>query len=440
VSGAGRGRWIAAAVCLTLVFALLVLPTIAMNLGGTSEAADQRRFHLPTIRALAAELPRPDLVNLQTATSPGYHLVMAAVARGGLDSERQLRAVSSLFTLGLVLVAWGVAARRAGPWPGLLLVGPFVLSSYVLGGAMWLTTDNAALLFVLPAVAAGLVRTGPRRLAAGGLAGAGAVWVRQIHAWTVIVPMVRLGMAVFGGDGGGDTRAWRTWSWSERLAVIGAIILPLAIVAMLVAMWGGLVPPSLSDYHDRGIRWAQPVLSLALLGGFGLFFVPVLVRRGDLAARWPIGVAVAAMLVAAIPPTSYDQDGGRWGGAIWELARRLPAPADRSLVLVLLAGAGAWVVTHAWRRLRAAGHGADALVLVAVLAGWTAAHCLNAQTWQRYAEPLLLVWLAWACAIVLRAGGDTDGVIRRWWIGPAILTALQFGLLSLTLLRPLLAD
>jgi hypothetical protein len=447
-----RGRWIAAALGLTVVFAALVLPPIALGLGGTSEASDQRKFHRPTIEKLAAELPRPDLVNLRTATAPGYHLAMAVVARGGLDGERELRAVSSLFSLAMLLVAWAVAARRAGPGSGLVLVAPVLLSSYVLGAATWLTTDNVALLLVLPAIAAGLSPAGPRRLAAGGLAAAGSVCVRQIHVWTAIVPWIGAAMAIAADTAAGrrwlgpgpatdpDVRPWSTWSTRERAAVLMAGLLPLAVVGMLVAAWGGLVPPPLADYHERGIRFAQPVLTLALLGGFGVFFVPVLVGRGTLAARGPVVVGVVAALLALVPATSYDPEGGRWGGAIWELVRRLPAPGDRSLVLAALAGLGAWTAMHAWRRLRGVGHTADAVVLLVTLAGWTAAHCLNAQTWQRYAEPLLLVWLAWACAIVLRADPDAGGGSRRWWIGPAVLSLIQLGLLSVTLLRPMLAD
>ena len=140
-----RGRWILAACCLSLAFAALVLPPIAMGLGGTSEAFDQDRFHLPTIRTLADQLPRPDLVNLQSATAPGYHLLMAALARGGVDGERGLRLASSGLSFAMLLVVWAVAARRAGPWAGGLLTLPVLCSSYVLGGAIWLTTDNAAI-------------------------------------------------------------------------------------------------------------------------------------------------------------------------------------------------------------------------------------------------------------------------------------------------------
>ncbi|MHC4810857.1 MAG: hypothetical protein ACYTEV_10895, partial [Planctomycetota bacterium] len=72
-------------------------------------------------------------------------------------------------------------------------------------------------------------------------------------------------------------------------------------------------------------------------------------------------------------------------------------------------------------------------------------------TWQRYAEPIVLVWLAWAAAIVLASAGggrlagagvDTDRAPvcpRWWWAGPAALAAVQAGLLVVTMVRPLLA-
>ncbi len=449
-----RGRWILAACCLSLAFAALVLPPIAMGLGGTSEAFDQDRFHLPTIRTLADQLPRPDLVNLQSATAPGYHLLMAALARGGVDGERGLRLASSGLSLAMLLVVWAVAARRAGPWAGGLLTLPVLCSSYVLGGAIWLTTDNAALLFVLLAIAGGLGMAGPRMLAAAGLAAGLAVCTRQIHAWAAIVPAVGLLVAVAADRWPAawpGRQPWSRWTGAERIAVVAAVGLPLALVGLLVSLWGGLVPPSLADYHQQGLRWAQPVLTLSLLGGFGVFFAPVLVRPGRLTARGPLLVAAVAAIAAAIPPTAYDPEAGRWGGAIWELARRLPAPADRSVVFIAAAGAGGWLLAHAWSRLAALGRRGDAVMLAATIAGWTAAHCFNAQTWQRYAEPIVLVWLAWAAAIVLAsagggrlAGAETEAerasvCPRWWWAGPAALAAVQAGLLVVTMVRPLLA-
>lgn len=443
-----RGRWILAACCLSLAFAALVLPPIAMGLGGTSEAFDQDRFHLPTIRTLAEALPRPDLVNLQSATAPGYHLLMAALARAGVDGERGLRLAGSLLSLVMILCAWGVAARRAGPWAGGLLVLPVLLSSYVLGGAIWLTTDNAALLLVLLAMAGGLFPAGPRTLAAAGLAAGLAVSTRQIHAWTAIVPMTGLLTAVAADrwprawDG---VRPWSRWTPAERVAVAAGAAFPLAVLGLLVSLWGGLVPPSLADYHQKGLRWAQPVLTAALVGGFGVFFAPVLVTPGRLAARGPLLAAAITAIAAAIPPTAYAPDAGRWGGAVWELARRLPAPADRSLVFIAAAGVGGWIAAHAWDRLVAAGRRGDAVLLAATIAGWTAAHCFNAQTWQRYAEPIVLVWLAWAAAIVLASargewGSEPRGIAPpRWWCGgPAALAMVQAGLLVVTLVRPLL--
>src|SRR4051794_39707330 len=49
---------------------------------------DQNVYHLPTIRQFASELPRPDFSNYLSATTPGYHLILAILSRAGAFTDR----------------------------------------------------------------------------------------------------------------------------------------------------------------------------------------------------------------------------------------------------------------------------------------------------------------------------------------------------------------
>ena len=65
-------------------------------LGGSTtspKSIDHDRNHVPVIRTFAEEWPNPDLVDYDSATTPGMHLLMAAVVRFG-DSETMLQVLS----------------------------------------------------------------------------------------------------------------------------------------------------------------------------------------------------------------------------------------------------------------------------------------------------------------------------------------------------------
>ena len=67
-----------------LVLAWLVQVVVIHGPGfGGGLANDERVFHLPTIRLFADQLPSPDLSDYNVATTPGYHLLLAAVSNAG---------------------------------------------------------------------------------------------------------------------------------------------------------------------------------------------------------------------------------------------------------------------------------------------------------------------------------------------------------------------
>src|SRR5690606_37961413 len=95
----------------------------------TSEASDALKYHLPVIREMAAEWPRVDIVNYRSATSPGYHLVMAAALKAGA-SEPALRWLNLLAGCALVAIVAGVAGALAPGRRAMLLAPPIVASPY----------------------------------------------------------------------------------------------------------------------------------------------------------------------------------------------------------------------------------------------------------------------------------------------------------------------
>jgi hypothetical protein len=430
-----------AGLVLCAVFGLLVWPIIFIaGDRGPSEASDQRNYHQPVISTMAEQWPRVDLVDYRSTTSPGYHLALAVVARTVTDNVIVLQLLSSLAGLGLVLAVWWRGAARR-PWGALVAVLPLALSTYVVGGAIWLTTDNAALCFVALA-AGGAVFLAPTagRLARWGAYATGAVWIRQIHLWAVApVWLAALAATALGRRLPGPLRAEDAPRPSGAWLAVPLLVAPVALVAWLAALWGGLTPPAYASLHNAGANPATLPIVLALFGAFGAWFLPVLTRspRECLPTDGPaLGACVAAAVVACLFATSWQKP-ERWGGWIWELVRRMPVVADRSVVLPLLAALGGLVLVRAHEACARAGRARSATVLALALLGWVLAQTMNSQCWQRYCEPVVLMGLAWYACLAMPAADDPDPrPWRRWWIGPLLLAAAQGGLIVVSLYAP----
>lgn len=411
----GRGHLLAPLLLLAL-FGLLWLPVLLSGAEGTPEAYDARMYHRPVIEAFARELPRPNIASYESATAPGYHLLMAVVWRA-TASTAAMHAVNAAFGVGLVAALYLVLRRPAGPWGAAALTLPVACSPYTVGGTIWLTTDNAAMLCIVlalgGAVFGGYSRAKNLRL---GVYAALATSVRQIHVW-LAAPVGIVGLLATCLPGvvrGLAPRKIREDPWLDRgcdgspwnlLAGIAAAAMPVAVLGALMWQWGGQLTPATTSSditkHAAGANLASPAFALALIGALGVFFVPVMweqirrVRLGDLAV---VAVAAAGLAVALAFPTSYliyIRDFG-W---LWKIVQKLPSVGERSLVITVLAPVGAVVLLMLSRGCAAAGRRIPALIVQLSLLGWLLAQTMNSMAWQRYFEPMVLVGLSLLAAM-----------------------------------------
>ena len=438
---------------LVIAFGILVWPIVFTSkgtLGGaiadsgyaTSELGDQRKHHEHVIVNMLEQWPEVDIVEYSSATSPGYHLVMSFVAKFVSNDLVILQFVSSFFGLALILVVWRYSARRTGSWPAVVLILPLLFSSYVLGASIWLTTDNAGLLFVVLALGGSVfVGASANRIVKWGLFSAVAVYIRQIHIW-VIAPVVLVALLTSSANRFApkvlqDVEQLK-WRLPQAILAAVALMLPLAILGVLVYLWGGLTPTHYAQRHNSGFNLATFPLILSLFGAFGIFFLPLILGSSNKKvffgkAGW-IAISLG-IVIAIIIPTSHDLDAGRWGGSIWTLVEHMPDVAERSIVFPPLAALGCFVLLSAWRALRDCGRSRQAAILLLALLGWAIAQSANSQAWQRYCEPIILISLAWMAAMTFFSHNEDR--IRKWWIGPALLSAIQLGLSIATLYLPL---
>lgn len=391
---AARREILAAALLAGTLHGVLALVGVFAGLEGTYAHSDQVAYHAPTIAKMASEMPTPVITDYQSATAPGFHLVMSALGALGAG-EMTLRVLNVLFGAALVVFATALVASRAGGIAGVAFGAALALSPYTLNPSIWLATDNLAALFVLAAFAAAMplaAGRAPRAVVAGAAASilaVAAVAVRQIMAYAAAFP----GAAIVA-----RACAERRLPRAGALLAAGVAVVPaLALVAFLAWLWGGLVPPSFQQYHGSGGNPATPVYALALVGIWG--FAAFLGIPGFLRELFTPRIALIALLAGAaccIVPSNYVVH-VRFGGVLWTIASKFPSVMERSLFLVPLAAVGAAAI-GAYLRLWSQAHdtaarGIGAYALFALL-GSVAAQTANSQCFERYLQAPVLVFTA----------------------------------------------
>ncbi len=441
--------WVVAAVMIAISLAASAWPVATDWLVGRA-AYDHLHYHLPAVQRFMAELPGVDLVDYASATTPGYHLIVAAVGRPAGTGPVGLRWIGLAFTLVLLgcVTAW--ASRRFSQdghgWTGLAITLPMAASLYVYSSGVWLLPDNAGWLgvwAVLTLVLAGPIK-GARWLPIA-IALAALVMARQIHLWALAPVIVAAWLDACLRPQGEPTRD--AMSLAEARAVLaptrnkiigatkalGAGLPAIVLLGALVVMWGGLVPPRFAGFHASTMSPAAGAFFLSLVAGFGAFFIGWWWRGFIAILRARKGLLIAALgvgaLSALLPETSYSLEAGRYG-ALWSVGARLPVIADRSLLILALAPAGA-VVLASWLTLVDV---RTRWVLLAACAGFVAASSTNSIAGQRYYEPMVLM----LCVLLAGSQPPTCEVahIRTLrWLGPAVLGLVLAVLTTATLTR-----
>lgn len=445
---------------LLFLFCGLVLPVVISGAGGTSEHADAVQYHLPIIERMYSQWPRVDIVRYDSATAPGFHLLMAAAWK--ITGEpRAMLALNSLFGVLLIAFVYFAVRRFAGAWAAFALTMPLACSPYILGASIWLTTDNAALLCVASALGCcTIARGGSARLLAGGAAAAGAVAVRQVHLWLAaplgFAGLIASPLAVI------VPRALR-WrdddpiaprrSWSALVAGVVAAAMPALVLLYFTWRWGWRLLPQTSHpeilKHMSGPNPAAPAFALALTGALGVFFLPfgwsaVRRLRANDGAAWLI--ALLALGVALAPETSYlwtETSMPRAYGWLWRIVEKFPAPMERSVVIAAAAPFGALVLLVLYRAASDSGRRVQAGVLLLALLGWLCAQSMNSQAWQRYFEPIITLGLIWLSAMTVSKRPESpipERTLQPRMLGPLTLAACQLGLCAITLYKEVLAD
>jgi len=420
------------------VFLLAAVPLIVTQHDRGRGRFDQVNYHEPAVYRFAEQLPTPDVSNYLSATTPGYHLVLAVVARFFTESLVVLQLVGMLFTAGLLVVLTRWLTPRAGPPLAVILALAFVSSIYVFSAGVHLLPDNAAWLGVLGVL---LIALRPRfdavTVVGGGAALLALVLVRQSHLWAAgpLLASAWLGPA-FSGDRsplnevGGLLRGLP--ARLRRTLLMGLGVTPAFVaVGLFARLWGGLTVPIYHEYMS-GPNPATPAIVLAQLAVIGVFHAGFLLEPAwRLVRTKPVTlvlVILAGLLVVLAPETTYDRDAGRYSG-LWNILAKAPDLMGRTNTLLLVLVPAGAVALAAW--VSAVG-ARSRWVLLAAFVGFTAAVTMTHNAWARYHEPFLLLFAAVGSALIVTraradgAGGRPGSPLGLARIaGPAVLGLLR---------------
>ena len=416
-------------VAVALVGSALALPAGALivtqsNIGRA--AFDATAYHIRFIRELARDFPAFDLSNPLTATTPGYHMLLATVAQLAGDSTMVLRALSAVIGVVFVSLLAGWCSRRASTSTAVLLSLPLAVSLYVVSSAAWTAPDNLAWLLVT-AICLLCIRVPlrGRDLAIASSLLVLLVAVRQSHIWCAAVIWVAAGV---------DARARGSAlpAVARAVALWGVATVPAALcLAYFVQKWGGLTPPRFQS-DVPGFSLATPAFILLQFTVIACGLLPWIARPVAVAWRQHrlrlVIAGAAGLLLAALPETTASFEQGRFGGW-WGVIGRLPVIGGHSSVVMLVAAPLGAVALAALLLGLPPRH---RLVIGVALLAFTAALTANAYSWQRYHEPWLLVILPVLALLQRDRGSEPRGTA---WIPPIALVLLLGAITAAGVLR-----
>lgn len=398
-SGDGAlGSRLAAAVVAGLVIAAAAVTAVS-GVVATAGGNDQQHFHLPSVLQLRQAFPDIDLVHLPTASGPLYYVAVAGLS-GSLGLGVALtQVVGSLFAAALAALTVWHARSVPTAWLRLLAVAPLLLSAYYWQSAIWMLTDDAAMLFTLSALLLLERDATTRRQIVVGLLIAAAVATRQTCIWAIIPAIA---MCVYSG---------RQESWRDSARAVARVTVPAVVVLVaLMLMWGGLTPPAMRDFNTASRSWISVSFVFAVAV---VFAVPIAFAAcGSGHVRRHARAAAIVGLIAAVPAIVFPSaattspDESRRGGVVWSVVANGPDIGGRSPVLMALAFAGGFACTLVFYVLESR----TAVILASALVGLAIVTTAAAQLYQRYAD-LPIAMLAVLAIVALAC----DRHIQRIW-------------------------
>lgn len=440
-----RSRFAAGFVAIFGFLLLTLIPVLSGYDKYGNKTYDMDKFHVPAIYTFAEQFPAVDVSDYSSATTPGMHLVLAAVVKIFGPCETNLQITTCIFGALLIFIAWFYASTKARPWVALAAVVPLALNPYILGNSIWVMTDNLSLALLAVVIGSSVFlrpRTGT--VVWTSVAMVCAVLVRQINLWVVAGAWVA---TVLGSPFLRKRLPWHDeldddFSPAHVIVISVGILITIAVLVFFFFMWGGMVPPSLQNYHvSGGFNFAVTPYVLTMLAIYGspivLFFASRILGN-SFTLRLMCAGAIGGFLLGIVFESSPGLEVGRVGGWLWTLAEKSPVVLGRTVFLVFGSVLGGILLGAIAGLLREANNGRAVFMLFLFGASFLAASTVNSQAFQRYFDGPTLLFLGWSLVLTIRSTDSNDE--QRVVFTCALMALIQAVFCSYTLYLPLFSS
>ena len=257
VVGSSRSLHIA---LLAVPFAVVMAATAGLNRIFYVYQAYDELVHYQIVVTVAPTWPRPVLSGYHSWSGPLVYWLLEGLSRPFGSSLVAVRLVVTVMSWLACVAAYVIYRDRLGarPWVALVLALMLAVSPFFFGQSFLVLTDNPTWLFVVLALERLLAYArDPHsgRLAAFAVFAAAATLMRQVAVWLFLPALAALVSARVPPR----ARAWST----------AVIILGMAPLAVLLVIWGGLLPSGIAQADPGVYRLRNVCLCLAVVGLWG---------------------------------------------------------------------------------------------------------------------------------------------------------------------------
>ncbi|MFT3949351.1 MAG: hypothetical protein QM763_20475 [Agriterribacter sp.] len=342
-AGSLRSQWIAGAIILFLPFAAVYIYTSGLTKGlNPVFSVDEPRYHYPTILNFAKQLPFPDIRDYDSATTPLFHILLAALSKVIGTDVHHLRLVNFFITYFSVVFLFFILIRRfkATPRVSLLYAMIFALSPYYFREAFVILTDNLPLLWLL-CFFNYYFRYKAERKQHLLLLSLFFVMLLCLTRQTFLFVCLVVGI---------DTLLEKT-TIQHKFKVFFLVLFAAIPTLSLFVLWKGLTPPGFREAHTRDslIDTKATLYGLSTLGFYSLFMPGVSLFTSVFQKRKLLVIAAVLCMWVVLLFFPLIKDVKDFG-YLWYMAAPAPCIAGTSLLFWGLLPLGAISLLSIWNK------------------------------------------------------------------------------------------
>lgn len=328
---------------LTVPFVIVLLYTGGLAGGlDTVFSVDEPKYHYPTILNFAKRLPFPDIRDYGSATTPLFHILLAALSKIVGTDIQHLRLANFFITYFSVLFLFSLLCRqyKLKPQVSLLFTFIFALSPYYFREAFVILTDNLPVLWLLFFFNFYFRYKAEHKQS---LLLLSLLFVMLLCLTRQTYLFVCLAIAM-------DTMLIKE-PLQTKMKILSLVFVAATPTLALFFIWKGLTPPSFREFHTReSLINAKAVLYGFCVLGFYTLFIPGTGVFKSLLQKRKIMIAVVILLSWSVLFFSPLIKNPKDFGYLWYMASPLPRIAGTSLLFWGLLPLGVITVLCIWHK------------------------------------------------------------------------------------------